>query len=150
MVHHMIKGCPPVILSSGIKEKMLPEPHENTGSIYKITTHLFTLILYHILCLSAKFKGRVNHKLDLWLRWMQHLHPTLSSWPLCNLHGESTAPPSSNRWNTSDPILHQSNHTQPSPGNQNDVTELGGYQPAYIHRAVKSCRDSLVRKAGII
>lgn len=47
----------PVIRPSG---KMPPEPHENTGSINKITTHLFTLILYHILCQSVQVRGRVS------------------------------------------------------------------------------------------
>lgn len=76
MVHHMIKHCPPVILSSGIKKKCRRSHIKTLIQFQKLPLiQCYILMLYHILSLSAQFKGRVNHKLDL----MQHLHQTLLS-----------------------------------------------------------------------
>lgn len=161
MAQQMIKRCPPVILSSGIKEKMAPQPHENTGSTGKITIHLFALRPKHILCLSPRFKAWVNHKLSL----MPHLHSTLTSYNFLSFATITTATfergsqqvsttngaagrsydPYIPFWPESTPLA---DLTQQWKGKKEDVTETGSYEPT-LYKSEKGYRNSYVRKTGI-
>lgn len=119
---------------------MSSEPNENTGSINKITAHLFALILYHILCLSTQFEGQVNPKLALASNTIE-----LTSFNLC---GERAALPSSNSAAGGTTLIPSCN--SPTTHNRRQVRKMLSWNLAvYAHKAVQGCRNSYVRKPGI-